>query len=239
MSKGLVFALHGFLGESSDWDLIKNGLAKKDIEVVAPNLFGPGSEKIQTAEIFTKKITEGFTTSKTKKIFLGYSLGGRLGLSILANTPQLFDHYVFLSTNPGLSDLEEAGRQDRVKRDEQLVNSLDHESWNQFIINWNKQSVFEGSKEEPVREAQNFDIEKLKSALTVWSLGKQLDYSNVIKKNQDRITWVVGDSDKKYVQIAEDLKQKKILLDYKRISSSHRIWCDQPLKIIELLQHLF
>ena len=52
--------------------------------------------------------------------------------------------------------------------------------------------------------------------------------------NNNKITWVVGDRDPKYCEIAEQMKNKKILSGFKKISAGHRIWLDNPSAVVEI-----
>ncbi len=241
MPKGLVYALHGFLGKGSDWSLIQQALQKSGVQFVSDSLFAKESEDILDFKNYAKRIIQKVRAlhEGDPKVFVGYSLGGRIGLSILAEDPQLFDHYIFLSTNPGLSNEAVRDRLQRIQSDQQWSEQITEANWNHFIKNWNEQPIFAGSNAEPTRHIDDYDLDKLKKSLSIWSLGNQKDLTDVIKLNQNKITWIVGDSDHKFLEIAESLKQKKILLDYKRISSSHRIWCDQPIQVVELLRNLF
>src|SRR3989338_4075081 len=133
MSADLVYAVHGFLGQSSDWDSIKKNLPQ--LNFVAEELFSE-KESIGIAAIHK---------FQGKKIFLGYSLGGRLGLQILKKTPELFDHYIFLSTNPGLQVSDLDGRKKRIINDEKWSEKITERNWADFLKEWNAQSVFEGS----------------------------------------------------------------------------------------------
>ena len=89
MSATLVYAIHGFLGEASDWSRIKAGLEKNSegsVNFISEDLFGKDEIGLldfnkQTDSII-KKI-KSFDRFNGKKILLGYSLGGRIGLHIL------------------------------------------------------------------------------------------------------------------------------------------------------------
>ncbi len=235
----LIMALHGFLGQGTDWSQIKKSfLNDQSVDFETPQLFGHGSASISDLETYARESIVIPPGSFQKKIFIGYSLGGRIGLALLSQKPELFDHYVFLSTNPGFRHEQESERLERLDADQNWSSKISRPNWMQFLKEWNAQKVFESSKQEPVRDIENYDVNKLQDALVKWSLGRQKDYSNVIQLNNNKMTWVVGDKDQKYLDGAEDLKQKKILLDYKRISSGHRIWLDQPQAIVELLHQL-
>ena len=235
MSNVLIYAIHGFLGNSSDWTSIKNGLKNdfKNINFVAEKLFS----KEHQLDYFLKRVSS-FSLFQGKKIFLGYSLGGRLGLQLLKKNPELFDHYIFLSTNPGLPSLACEDRKNRILSDQKWSEKINQENWQQLLQEWNSQQVFKGSDIEPARELKDYDLSKLKESLMKWSLGVQEDFSDLIQMNNYKITWVVGDRDEKYCDIAENMQNKKILLDYKKISSGHRIWLDNPGAVVEMIKQV-
>lgn len=221
MSKTLVYAVHGFLGQDSDWDKIKNELS--EVEFLTPNLFGKKPKEISLKNDYQKKI------------FLGYSLGGRLGLQKLKKNPHEFDHYIFLSTGSGLAHSAAAERKLRIENDQKWAEKITEKNWETFLKEWNSQSIFNGSIEEPVRDLAQYDLGKLQSALMEWSLGKQEDFVDLIRENQKKITWVVGDRDQKYGQIAESLKLRNALQEYVKVESGHRIWLDNPDSVVEVI----
>ncbi len=238
MPENIVFALHGFLGQGSDWNLVKKNIPSSQFEFKAIDLFSPEAQPVLEFEEYIEELTrtiKEMTRDRKNKIFLGYSLGGRLGLHLLENNPDLFDHYIFLSTNPGLPEHEQNEKNKRLMTDMKWASLISEKNWDEFQKEWNAQTVFLGSTAEPQRYVTDYDIDKLKRALVMWSVSQQQDFSDIIQDYQNKITWVVGEKDEKYVARAEEMKQKKILLDYKRISSGHRIWLDQPTEVAKLL----
>ncbi|MEQ1722225.1 MAG: alpha/beta fold hydrolase [Pseudobdellovibrio sp.] len=237
MSATLVYAIHGFLGEASDWSLIKAGIEKNSegsVNFITEDLFGKDESGIldfnkQTDSII-KKI-KSFDRFNGKKILLGYSLGGRIGLHILKQNPELFDHYVFLSTNPGLKNPED--RQKRILYDQSWSEKISLENWDSFINEWNSQSVFAGSPDEAKRDPSRYDLLKLKESMVKWSLGQQTDFSETIQMFNYKITWMVGDRDEKYCEIANNLKKSGVLKEYDKASGGHRIWLDNPQAVVD------
>lgn len=231
--QNFIYALHGFLGESSDWMDVFKSVAQDD-HVACPSYFSD--------EIFSHLILDSFIQDienhielsfSHTKIFVGYSLGGRIGLRLLETRPDLFDHYIFISTHPGLSN--EADKESRVVNDQKWIDTLQQSSWDEFMKKWNAQDVLKNSTEAPRPEA-SYKKDRLVAALLDYSLGKQKDYSALLSQHQDRVTWVVGDQDAKFLNLAENLKQKKILLDYKRISSGHRVLFDNPKELSKVIE---
>ena len=232
MPKTLIYAIHGFLGNSSDWDIIKSCL-DSEVLFIAEDIFS----KKQSMDFFLERV-DSFKEFQCKKIFLGYSMGGRLGLQILKKCPESFDHYVFLSTNIGLPAESIEDRERRVLNDQRWSEKISLENWDIFLKEWNSQNVFQGSKAECQRHVEQYDLFKLKESLVKWSLGFQEDFSDVVKEHNSKITWVVGDRDEKYCEMAESLKSKNILLDFKKVSSGHRLWLDHPEAVANILKIL-
>ncbi len=226
----ILFGLHGFLGQGSDFDRIKN-LVSENIELIAPNLFSDTEFDLSSFEKCADQIFESMQVRPEKKIFIGYSLGGRIGLHILDRYPNLFQHYIFLSTHSGL--IEDSEKNLRLSNDTIWSCKLKELSWSNFLAEWNAQTVFTNSVE-PERFESFFNKQQLADALMNLSLAKQKNMQDVLLKNKNKVTWVVGERDQKFLILSEELKQKKILENYSRISSGHRILFDAEMS--ELLK---
>ena len=237
MQQNLIFAVHGFLGEGHDWFSCEKHL---QTNWVKPSLFSQVSPTIDNFEIYISTLVQSHSFSngnQLKKVFVGYSLGGRLGLHLLKNQSHLFDHFIFVSTNPGLSD--EKDKVKRLESDAQWAKVLDNDTWDSFLKLWNSQDVFDQHGLQPSRYEKDFDKKKLSGSFKNWSLGLQADFRELIKAHSQKITWVVGTKDSKFLAIAEDMKQKKILLDYSRINSGHRVLFENPNELSKLIQNCF
>lgn len=241
MSATLIYAIHGFLGESSDWSLIKSEVSanyKGNLNFVSEDLFAKNQQGIldfnKQAESIIKKI-KSFDRFDGKKVLVGYSLGGRIALHILQQNPELFDHFVFLSTNPGLKNEATDERLQRIANDKKWSEKISDENWDEFVKEWNAQSVFAGSANEPARDFNNYDLLKLKESMVRWSLGKQTDFSDIIQMFNYKITWVVGSRDAKYCEIADSLKTKGSIKNYIKVEAGHRVWLANPQAIVQVL----
>ena len=244
MQRNLIIALHGFLGQGSDWDQVKTDLQSfkpavaADCQWVTPDLFGTDSKWLGSSDQFCTNLVENFKShlkSSQRKIFLGYSLGGRLGLQLLKNYADQFDHFIFISAHSGLTT--EAEKESRKKSDANWSLKISSENWSQFLQEWNEQDVLKSNVTVPVRQQKDFSLEALQSSLSMWSLGEQQDLRKLIKIHQQKITWAVGAKDLKFLSLAEELLQKKILLDISRIFSGHRILFENPKELVSILFH--
>ncbi len=233
------FALHGFLGEGADWIPLKDELRKvlPSFDFYAPSLFShSNSFNFESFETITESIqnylqTMSFNNQSVKKVYIGYSLGGRIGLHLLDSG--LFDYFVFISTHPGLSQIED--QQKRIEADKiwaDLVKQLD---WDDFIGQWGNQDVLVQSVKIERQEA-HFDRNKLRQALLNLSLGRQENKESIIQKHQNQITWVVGDNDQKFSDLGNELVEKKILPKIGRIpNSGHRVVFDKPSQLAKYI----
>lgn len=230
-----IYALHGFLGSSKDWDKLKSFfMDKAGIRFSTPNYFDFEFSILDLAA-FENDYHQfiGSKNKEVKKVFIGYSLGGRIGLHLLKSNPDYFDHYIFISTNPGMQSNDE--KQSRLESDLQWVKKLNEKSWSDFVIEWNQQKVFAGSLIEN-RSEVDFNKVSLITALDQWSLGRQDNFREVLSNNKNKISWLVGEYDQKFVQIAQDLYAHNTVNDVRIIKNSgHRVIFDSPEELAKLI----
>lgn len=210
--------------------------------MITPSLFARTGPKLadsllsQAENILGQIIEVENQKAAEKKIFVGYSLGGRLGLHILQRQPEVFDRYIFLSTHPGLAEDDVEARALRKSSDEKWIAMLTENNWKNFLFQWNAQGVFADSLVEPECSLDEYDLCKLHQALKGWSLAAQADMRSVIQKNKDKIYWVVGRKDSKYLQLAEELKQAEVINAYDIFDGGHRLHLESTTQLCKLLK---
>lgn len=231
-----ILALTGFLGQNQDFDIFLQELCKNQI-------FQESDVKIisvcQDLDLDThdwsswiQKITlEIQAWANSEKVFaIGYSLGGRLLLSLLKQEASLFLATAFLSTSQGLADEQQKSM--RWSSDLEWAERFLIEPWPQLMTAWNSQSVFQGMQSEPSRTENNYQRERLSKVMKIFSLSLQPNFESFIENCQIPQFWAVGEKDSKFVDKLLGLKrQKKIGEFHTEIisDSGHRILFDQPL----------
>ncbi|MEI8366577.1 MAG: alpha/beta fold hydrolase [Parachlamydiaceae bacterium] len=213
-----IEALHGFLGRPKDWEILS------EIPYHAVDLFHdyPIVPLREWAEAFT---------APSKRVLLGYSLGGRLALHALIRHPADWDAAIFVSTHPGLYSKEE--RQKRLEADYRWAERFENDSWDSLMDAWNAQSVFcnslEGSAHLLERCESDYQRPLLASALRNWSLGTQEDLRERLSELEIPILWMVGENDTKYRELALNIRLKHPLSRIVLVANSgHRIPWEQP-----------
>jgi 2-succinyl-6-hydroxy-2,4-cyclohexadiene-1-carboxylate synthase len=170
----MIVALHGFLGQPSDWDFLRD-----DFEVRAPNLFRD------------EQISDGDT-------LLGYSMGGRLALHALLAGAK-FSRAVIVSAGLGIEG--EGARAERRAADDRWARRFERDEWRDIVRDWNAQPLFAGN--ELPREERDFDRAALAKALRGWSPAMLPPLASRLHELQLPILFVAGERDAKYVAETE------------------------------------
>lgn len=225
--KNQLWALAGFLGLNSDWDIFKFN----HLQVINPvNL------NWQSLTEWAQKFNQRVQAQQSKKsILMGYSLGGRLALHALIHTPSLWRAAVIISAHPGLESQVE--KTTRLEADEKWAVRFEQEEWSSVITDWNNQAVFANSSFQFSRNEADYNRLHLAHLLRQASLGRQEDLRHKIHGLNLPILWITGEKDKKYCQLAASLKfshplSKTIVLP----DSGHRLPWEQPVAFKQVLQ---
>lgn len=227
-----LVCLHGFLGCSSDWDV---SLQKNNYQTVRFDFFRKFSPHIlpdiDLPNLGTW-INHQVSSQKSKKVLLGYSFGGRIGLHSLIQSSDLWSGAIIISSHIGLHDSDEKFQ--RVQSDLKWAERFENENWNSVIQDWNSQKVFSNSVKEPLRLESDYNRISLGRAFRKCSLGLQNDLRPQLKKINIPILWISGENDLKFSQISKEAASLNSSFEFRSISnSSHRVLFDQPKNLHE------
>lgn len=239
MAGTVVFALHGFLGRPEDWSPLFQAMRADCSEllgVAVPYMDIRGL----TPDVPLDRWGENFCIwankqyPKSKKILLGYSMGGRLALHAAASRPEMWDKVILLSTHFGLnSDSEKRLRRDEDQRWAYKFLNADFKT---VMDEWNRLPVFFGSRSEPERTAEQFEVELLAKALSQWSVSKQKCFLEDKSWVRENALWIAGENDSKYVNflkvIGDTLPKHKINII---ADSGHRVHFDQTELLADVI----
>lgn len=141
---------------------------------------------------------------------LGYSLGGRLALGILARYPERFAHAVIVSAQPGLSSAAE--RAERRAGDARLVELLLHRGLEAFVDHWQALPLWASQaslSSETKRRQRELRLRHraafLAKSLVQHGLGEMPDLRADLRQVQTLVDVVVGERDLKFVTLGREL----------------------------------
>jgi 2-succinyl-6-hydroxy-2,4-cyclohexadiene-1-carboxylate synthase len=148
---------------------------------------------------------------------VGYSMGARLGLGLLASYPRRFASATLVGVNPGLAEDGDgqAARQQRTEADEQWAQLLERDGVDAFIARWDRLPLFASQRRLPpaVLESQRSirrqqSAAGLAAAMRALSLGRMPNYRPALERVGVSLCFVVGSLDSKFLALAESLVEQ-------------------------------
>lgn len=233
----IVF-LHGFTGDSSDWqflfDKLPDNLLPVAIDLVGHGKSGsPIDQKHYTCTAIVHQLNSIFLQLNFQNIILaGYSMGGRAALSYCLKHTQQIRAAIFESATPGIEDI--CLKKERVEFDFLLVEKIKNEGVESFINFWFESPLFRSLKSLP-------DFEKIKkkrlennttglaNSLLSFSTGLMMSYWNKLNSLNFPVLLISGELDNKYTKINKAMKPKFPDAKHKRISEcGHNVHIEKP-----------
>ena len=174
----MIHVFHGFLGSTEDFSFLRG----KDI--IFYDLYDMGT----------------YPEISPEDILIGYSMGGRIALEIAHRCHYQLKKIVLLNAHPGLGTDQE--KIDRMGLEKKIMKSLKEYSKDEFFSWWNSLDIFKTDR--PITTS---DDKFLKSAslFEKYCLSKQINYLPEIIKYREKVLYIVGFSDDKYREMANNL----------------------------------
>lgn len=234
--------LHGFLGSSADYSLFLSELSKSYYSI-AFDLPGHGKSKFLSEQdylidhtIFT--LHSQLQDLGVKKIHLiGYSMGGRVALSLANAFPEMIASLTLISSTAGLKTEQE--RQQRIENDARIIEKIQSMQMTDFLHFWYSQQIFSFSSERIKsilsRRLMNDKSEVIKS-LRFAGTGMMTPIWDKLPSLHFPVLLLSGERDKKFVKICEEMH--KLLPDSSNIvvqNSSHNLLLDAPIETLNLI----
>lgn len=113
-----------------------------DGDIVAPDLIGHGTALAPSdvAPYRMAAIVADLVESIGTAHVVGYSMGGRIALSLAVAAPERVRSLTLIGASPGLRTIEE--RQARVKRDAALAQDIERDGIEAFVLRWENLPLF-------------------------------------------------------------------------------------------------
>jgi 2-succinyl-6-hydroxy-2,4-cyclohexadiene-1-carboxylate synthase len=220
-----------------------------NVRVYTPDYFrdqhlNPNHSFAEWASNFNQYV-QSETKGVGQNILVGYSLGGRLALQALAQKPGMWSKALLISTNPGFNDNRKSfdpASEERTQRwmnDSYWAEEFLTRPWDMVMRNWNAQPVFGGGSTEPARLEKDYLREALGLALTQWSLAQQSNMRVVLNELCNKVSWIVGERDEKFVEMTQKLTEAVAGLRFEIVpEASHRVLFDRPRDVAEKIKNL-
>jgi 2-succinyl-6-hydroxy-2,4-cyclohexadiene-1-carboxylate synthase len=196
--------IHGFAGDPANWGEVVDQWQLPEAPLVVA-LPGHGGGPVLGG--WDANLATIARTIVGCEVIVGYSLGARIALGLLANSHAVFG--VLIGVNPGIAEAE---RLERQRSDAAWARMLRTEGLEPFFEAWEQQPLFAtqqraGSVVRAERRARRLrlDAEQLAQSLEQMGLGAMPDYKPTVSAQRDRIALLAGADDAKYTAIARGL----------------------------------
>lgn len=158
-------------------------------------------------------------------VLFGYSMGGRIVLSMLER--RRFDKAIVVSA--GLNAPDPARR----ARDEEWARRFETEEWSSLMRAWNAQEVFGGH----VLERREEDYDRLDLAMELRHLSPAVLPPPRLESIETPVLWIAGERDMKYADIA---RRAVARLPHGELwicpNAGHRVPWEQPDALVARLR---
>lgn len=210
-----VLYLHGFLGCQDDWNEAVEILGDR-FNHCRVDLPGHGarhqilSPQSYTMPGYTFLLVAALNDCDVHRCSLvGYSMGGRFALYLLAHFPQQFSRAVIESASPGLRTEQEQAA--RCFEDNKLVYKLRKQPIDEFLRDWYDQPLFATlDKTDPRFEAmlesrRAHDPIGLARSLECMSAGAMPSLWDRLPRIKTQVLFISGENDAKYRALAQEM----------------------------------
>ncbi|HEU4328518.1 MAG TPA: 2-succinyl-6-hydroxy-2,4-cyclohexadiene-1-carboxylate synthase [Roseiflexaceae bacterium] len=159
--------LHGFTGAGASWAAHVPALAGRR-RVIAPDLLGHGASaapedpaRYRMERCVADLLTLLDALDAPQIDLLGYSMGGRVALSLACAAPERIGRLVLESASPGLADAGE--RAARTASDNALADSIEREGLAAFVDHWEALPLFASQQRLPEEVRAALRAQRLRS----------------------------------------------------------------------------
>lgn len=212
-----LVCLHGFTGQPESWQEVL-----ENIQQVAPGLtchrpallghgLHPAGPTRHGFDAEVDRLALGIQDNVTSAAHLvGYSMGGRLALGLLARYGHLFRGATLIGVHGGLPGLE--ARRDRAAVDAERTSRLEEDGLDAFLEAWQELPLFASQERLPAAVLQRqhhlrsqHRAEGLATALRHLSPAGMPDYLPQLSSFEGPVDLLVGELDTKFQQLASPL----------------------------------
>jgi len=236
--------LHGFSGTPECFREL--GAANPEVTLWTPELTGHGTPPAAWEPNFEAEVQrlERWLAERSQERvhLLGYSLGARLALGLLASHRDRFKSAVLIGANPGLCTPAE--RRERSASDERYQHVLERDGLEAFVDTWERLPLFASQSAlaadvlaKQRRARLTHTALGLSHALGALGLAQMPDYWPALPKLDLPVALVVGERDEKFRRLAEAMLH---LLPSARLELApgvgHNVVLENPRLLMELMR---
>ena len=204
MAPQTIVLLHGFTQTGRSWGPAIAALGER-YRALAPDIRGHGSAADVRPVDFASVRADVLALSPERFMLGGYSMGGRIALSLALAAPARVERLVLVGASPGLAGAEE--RRARRVADEALAERIERNGIEAFAARWSSLPLFADQPPEVAAAAQATRLAQspagLAAALRGLGTGVMEPLWERLPRLTSPVTLIAGERDAKFRAIAE------------------------------------
>lgn len=174
----MIHVFHGFLGSPQDFSYLERD------DVILHDLYQ----------------MEVFPVIGPEDTLIGYSMGGRIAMEIAHANGYQFKKIVLINTHPGLETEEEKNQ--RASFELSVLKEFETKTQEEFLEYWNDYPIF--FHDAPLKDIPEDRFKKSPELFERYRLSKQNNHLPELIQNKDKVLWIVGLFDEKYMEVATE-----------------------------------
>lgn len=237
-----LLLLHGFTGSKDTWSRFIPCWSR-DLQVIAIDLPGHGkTDSPDDWERYSIEQTAGDIIALLDSLgikqahMLGYSMGGRLAITIASLYPERVQSLVLESCTPGLESEEE--REERKRQDWQLAAFIMEHGIEAFVERWENIPLFTSQQQLPPSVREQMRQQRLQNnprglanSLRGMGTGMQPSWWDSLHRLRMPALLLGGEYDEKFLRILQRMEKRLPYAEFVQVSGAgHTIHVEQREK---------
>lgn len=233
-----LLLVHGFLGEPADWDAVVAAL-RVPRRIVRANLLQHGAASGDLASLAAALAFAIGRSGLPPVSLVGYSLGGRVTMTLASAYPRLVRRAIAVSATPGIRDRDE--RTSRAVADDTLASALARDGISSFLDRWYAQPLFDSLRSHPdfaliARRRGDGDARAWATILRDASPGANPSLWEALGSLSSSLSLAVGSLDAKYLGVAREAARTAPALRIDVIEGAgHAVHLERPQALAALI----
>jgi 2-succinyl-6-hydroxy-2,4-cyclohexadiene-1-carboxylate synthase len=197
-----AICVHGFTQTAQSWSDLIDLLGEEPFEEILA-LDAPGHGSQQHRQLPLALGARDIAERGGNGVYIGYSMGARLGLHLALDHPTLVHGLVMIGGTPGIEDSAE--REARRTADEALADRIEKIGVKTFLDEWLTQPLFATLPLDHAGAAERLtnSASALAGSLRTAGTGTQLPLWNRLHELSMPVLLITGELDSKFTEIAQ------------------------------------